>query len=73
MISVKQCEICNGPTEVIDTRVHNLGYMKRRRRCLKCGHTCSTVEIQLSDWEKMIDKVTGLENIMRQIKRWMPK
>ena len=42
---MKRCPLCNGLTEVVDTRGDAI--VKRRRRCLACGERTTTVEIAL--------------------------
>lgn len=54
-----KCPKCNGPTSVKDSRdfvYDDVETTRRRRRCGKCGHRYSTVEIV---WEPMI-KAVGL-------------
>lgn len=54
-----KCPKCKADTSVKDSRDHKLDHnetTRRRRRCKKCGHRFSTVEIL---WEPMI-KPAGL-------------
>ena len=39
------CSKCNGRrTDIIDTRQSPEGYLRRRRKCMDCGHRFSTEE-----------------------------
>lgn len=54
-----KCPKCNGPTSVKDSRDYvyqDMETTRRRRRCRKCGHRYSTVEIV---WVPMV-KAVGL-------------
>ena len=54
-----KCPKCNGPTSVKDSRDYvyqENETTRRRRRCRKCGHRYSTVEIV---WVPMV-KAVGL-------------
>jgi transcriptional regulator NrdR family protein len=49
--SVRQCPRCGGPkSEVADSR-DEAGRLKRRRKCLACGHRWSTVEMPIAAYE----------------------
>lgn len=40
-----RCPVCQGQTEVTDTRPRNNGeFIWRRRKCVKCKHNFSTTE-----------------------------
>lgn len=39
------CPLCDGVTEVIDSRNAPDNSIRRRRKCIKCGHRYSTYEI----------------------------
>lgn len=45
---VKTCYDCGSNTKVVDSRERELGQLYRRRKCLKCGFTFSTIEIDCS-------------------------
>lgn len=45
------CPKCSEETNVTDSRPTGYG-VRRRRKCVKCGHRISTVEICVTDDEK---------------------
>jgi len=53
-VSMK-CQKCKGRTVVIDSR-NSGNSIRRRRKCLKCGHRVSTFEV-LKEAKKLNDKI----------------
>lgn len=57
------CQICGYKTEIIDTRpsvsVKGLDTVRRRHRCLDCGHKFTTIEID-SDLLKKLKRDSKL-------------
>ena len=49
------CPICNGKTIVSDVRKQT-DCINRRRKCVKCGHRFSTVEIDKDFYKKQIKR-----------------
>lgn len=47
------CEKCNGDSTVIDGDKSIYGPYRRRRKCLNCGFRWSTVELRVSDQQKV--------------------
>jgi transcriptional repressor NrdR len=54
------CPKCLLPTKVNETRMHESNTVRRRRECLTCGKTFTTVEMLLTDlkrFAKSMDQV----------------
>ena len=47
-----KCPKCDNKTEVIDSRLSKHNRVRRRRKCKKCGHRFTTLEINIEDIEK---------------------
>ena len=50
------CTKCNSYTEVIDSRTLSDGHIRRRRRCLLCGHRFSSVEIPAEEYKQLSNR-----------------
>lgn len=48
--NARTCPLCDGETEVLETREIGSSVF-RRRRCQQCGNTYSTFEIYADEWE----------------------
>lgn len=56
-LGFRSCEVCPqcaafDDSAVINTRNHRAGRL-RRRRCLKCGHRWSTIEVNVADYNSL--------------------
>lgn len=50
------CPLCNGTSEVIDKRNrHRMA--RRRRKCRRCGHTWSTLEVSVELLEGFAEQI----------------
>lgn len=48
-----ECPVCCGATKVIDSRPEE-DCVNRRRKCIECGHTFGTVEIDKDSYMKLL-------------------
>lgn len=62
-IDVKYCNKCHSETVVIDSRDED-GYVRRRRKCVSCGHRYSTVEFLKEDFDKVMKSVRTIREIV---------
>ena len=51
-----KCEKCQAETQVYDSRPKD-NTIKRRRRCVKCKHRFTTVEMYLTQVNQIVDEV----------------
>ena len=51
-----KCEKCQAETQVYDSRPKD-NTIKRRRRCVKCKHRFTTVEMYLTQVNQIVDAV----------------
>lgn len=61
-IDVKYCNKCHSETVVINSRDED-GYVRRRRKCVSCGHRYSTVEFLKEDFDKVMKSVRTIREI----------
>lgn len=55
--SVKECPLCLGETKVTDSRTDlKTGTIRRKRKCIDCGHEFKTQEIMADDLERIHDE-----------------
>ena len=68
---VKTCPDCNHKTIVIDVREQVDGIVVRKRKCMACGMTFKTIEIEdfMIDTIKLLEKIHVLEKRIEDIKR----
>jgi transcriptional regulator NrdR family protein len=58
-----KCPKCKkGQTVVVDSRSSPNALCRRRRKCPKCNHRFSTLEIDKSTWDKIINIINTLPN-----------
>jgi transcriptional regulator NrdR family protein len=55
-----KCEKCQAETQVFDSRPRE-GTIRRRRRCVKCSHRFTTLEIYESERNQILKNVTELQ------------
>ena len=65
-IDVKYCNKCHSETVVINSRDED-GYVRRRRKCVSCGHRYSTVEFLKEDFDKVMKSVRTIKEISDKI------
>lgn len=65
-IDVKYCNKCHSETIVINSRDED-GYVRRRRKCVSCGHRYSTVEFLKEDFDKVMKSVRTIKEISDKI------
>lgn len=59
------CPACGNDTQVLNSRWSVRFHFARRRRCLKCDHRFSTVEIDLSLYSDLRRRTRAASKVVR--------
>jgi len=52
---MRLCSECNSDSDVTDSRPRESGMVYRRRKCVKCEHRWSTMEVSMAQFEAFND------------------
>lgn len=66
--NVKYCPMCMNITQVVDVRDKDRELM-RRRKCPKCGHRFTTIEMMYEEVEDKKRVLTLADRLIREVKR----
>lgn len=70
---MSNCTKCDGPTFVKDSRKYDLGLIRRRRECERCGHRHSTLELPCDFDVNSADVVRWATEIVTETIRNKPR
>lgn len=62
------CPKCSGKSEVSDSRPKD-GTVRRRRKCLKCGHKYTSYEVDVSTLLLVRNQSKTVKHVLRELQK----